>query len=495
MPATTTWSTPLAAALGQAGISTATADVLCQYYPDADPTGFVSGLDVCTQALTMLAPPATQASEEPWTAVASALQGVAPGDIEDVFLGAIAHLAPELQGAISDAARERMAALQAAHAQQTSKKRRAKSGEYLRALTQLGYSFRMNDLNDVIEVNGKPISDAVAAQIRVEMRDCGFEFVNVMEDVYVAEAYRNRYNPITAYLDSLQYDGGQHIAALAGHFQDRDNVFGTWLKRWLIGAIAKARTAEQNPMLVLDGEQGLGKSHFVRWLGGGLPLYFSEAAINLDDKDSYIRLCSTFVWEVSEFGSTIRRADREALKSFLTMRVVRVRQPYGRYDMIKPACASFMATINNETGILSDPTGSRRFLIACLSAIDWSYAKSLDSNQVWAEANALYLGGEPWQLTPDELKSRQEINDRYEVEDPIEGLLKKWFVVDPGNTYTWTSTVDILVKLEENGLRGGNTRQNSMALSSVATRLGLTKCKKRNPSGQLVWGYSGVEAI
>jgi hypothetical protein len=490
-----TWATPLAAALAQAGISTNAADVLSQYYPGADPAAFVDGLGCCAQALMTLLPPTGSSAEEPWATLLAAIANVAQGDMEDTFQTALAPLAPELQGAIADAVRERMAALQTAQAKQAARRRRAKSTEYLKALSGLGYGFRMNDLNDVIEVNGKPISDALAAQIRVQMRDHGFEYVNVMEDVYMAEAYNNRFNPVLEYLDGLQYDGGQHIAALAAHFKDKDGVFPIWLKRWLIGAVAKARCAEQNPMLVLDGFQDMGKSTFVRWLGSGLPDYFSEAPINLEDKDSYIRMCSTFVWEVSEFGATIRRADREALKSFLTTRTIKVRRPYGRHDIIKPALASFIATVNNESGILSDPTGNRRFLIACVTSIDWTYTQTLDPNQVWAEANALYLAGEPWRLETTERQRREEINERYEVEDPIEGLLKKYFQVDPGNATTWTSTVDILTQLEDNGLRGGGTRQNSMALASVATKLRLTKRKGYTANGQRSWGYEGVEKI
>lgn len=492
---TQTWTTPLAGNLTQGGVSTPTATVICQYYPDAEPSEFLAGLDVCSQALQTLTPPKIIPKLEPWLSLATALAAVQPGDMDDTLLLSLAPYAPELQGALNDALMQRSNALTAKTVIAAAKKRRAKSDEYLQHLTELGYSFRLNDLNDLLEVNGKPITDPLAAQIRAQMRDRGFDYVNVMEDVYLSHAYQCRYNPILEYLDQLTWDGQPHISRLAAHFTDRDNVFPQWLRAWLIGAVAKARKSEQNPMLVLDGEQGLGKSHFVEWLGGVLPGYCVEHSIDPEDKDAFIRLCSVFVWQVSEFGATIRRADREALKSFITLRTVRVRRPYGRYDIIKPAVASFIGTVNNEAGLLSDPTGNRRFLIACITGIDWGYALSIEPHQVWAEANAAYLAGESWKLSPTAKAQSVAINERYEIEEPIEGLLLKYFRVDPADTHTWTATVDILTTLEANGLRGGSTKQNAMALAGVATKLNLAKAKGYTKNGQRVWGYMGVDSI
>jgi predicted P-loop ATPase len=156
----------------------------------------------------------------------------------------------------------------------------------------------------------------------------------------------------------------------------------------------------------------------------------------------------------------------------------------------KPALASFIGTVNNDAGILSDRTGNRRFLITTVEQLDWGYT-DLDVNQVWAEAQAAYLAGEPWQLTPDEAKRAAELNEGYyEIEDPIEGLLLEHFDVDP-NSRAWTPTTMILQTLEANGLRG-NTRGNSMALASALRALGVDKVRGNNSKGQRVWGYKGV---
>ena len=51
-----------------------------------------------------------------------------------------------------------------------------------------------------------------------------------------------------------------------------------------------------------------------------------------------------------------------------------------------------MASVN-ESGFLTDATGSRRFLPVNAQHIDISAAQGLDIDQVWAEAHALFRQG------------------------------------------------------------------------------------------------------
>jgi predicted P-loop ATPase len=316
---------------------------------------------------------------------------------------------------------------------QTEDKRRpaSDSAELMAALEEVGYQFTMRALDDLIEVNGRPLTDPLRAEIRTRMRDLGYKNLAAVEDAYTAWAYRHRYDPVRDYLRGLTWDGREHIARLAGYFRDDHpatyravtgeseycghRVFYLWLRRWLIGTAGKALDARQSAMLCLDSHQSAGKSFFVRWLGSVLPDYFSEAPLLPDDKDSLIRLTNTFVWELGEISHLTKRWDKNALKHLISTRIVTVRKPYHRFDTIKPALAGLIGALNNEAGFLTDPTGNRRFLVCRLRAIDWAYAEAVDPHQVWAEAVALYRAGEATLPTAEETRLQSAINQAYLV--------------------------------------------------------------------------------
>jgi predicted P-loop ATPase len=267
----------------------------------------------------------------------------------------------------------------------------------------------------------------------------------------------------------------------------------------LIGCIARTFQGAQNFMLVLDGPQGIGKSLFARWLAAGVPdEYFLEDKIDPGDKDTFKRAMRTWIWEVSELGATIRRADIEALKAFITMKQVTVRLPYARHDTQGLAMANFLGTINNVGGYLADASGNRRFVTVRLEEIDWrGYTQNCDPDSVWAEAFAAYLAGETWQLTTSEREAANQINQGYEVEDILEGHLYKWFDVDAMQDSWWLPTIEIVSALEDPGKAGLklNSKAISMELSKTATRLGLRRVKRPNSRGKYVNGYTGIKPI
>lgn len=356
-------------------------------------------------------------------------------------------------------------------------------------LAVLGFTFRLNLCSDSVEVNGRKISDVTAAEIRVALRDNGMgKQIAAAEDAYVAEAKRNAYHPIREYLNNLTWDGNDHISRLTGYMESSDPpiVYASGVKaplhhvyiyRWLIGAVAKALAAEQLAMLVLDGVQDLGKSSLARWLCGGMPEYFIESAIKVEDKDTEVRLIDRWIWEVSELDATTRKADQSALKAFITKKEVTVRKAYGRHEITKPALAALMGTLNNSTGFLTDDTGNRRFMIAWLTSLNFRYA-DIDVNQVWAQAVRLYQDGEPWKLVGEERSTQRDINKRYEVETVLSDWLEKFFVFDPEAEEKF-SLADILSAMDNEYRPSGSERSQAMELARVLTSKGAKKVETR----------------
>jgi predicted P-loop ATPase len=367
-----------------------------------------------------------------------------------------------------------------------------KSWHYISVYTQLGYSFQLCDLDDRVEVNSAPLSDPLESEMKTALRDQGLFRVEVARDAYITEAAKNRYHPIHQYFKALQWDGADHISRLASYFKDVHGAFPLVLRLFLVGAVAKALNADRTRMLILDGPQNIGKSSFARWLCSPLPKYFYEGAINPDANDHKIRLMRTFIWEVSELGSTMRRQDIEALKAFLTQRQVTARLPYAHHDVVKPAMASFIGTVNNIGGILADPTGNSRFLTINLIGIDWEgYTTNCNVNQVWAQAVALYRKGERWEPKAEQLELVTAINDAYEVQDPIEDLIQKYFYIDPEKEDWFTPTLDVIQVLHENGWRGNTPRAEAMLIAPSLRKLGLRNERRWHLKANLK-GYAGL---
>lgn len=359
------------------------------------------------------------------------------------------------------------------------------SQQYIAALKAIGYSFRLNLASQTVEVSGRALTDITAAIIRRDMRDRGVKNMAAVEDAYLAEAQRNAYHPVKDYLSRLVWDGVDHISQWAGKMESDSGtvdygdggvpvpLHAVYLYRWAIGAVAKVYEGVQNPMMCWDGPQGLGKSLLAARL---CPLegFFIEGPINVQDKDSDIRLMSKWVWEVSELDATTRKADVSALKAFITKSHVTVRKAYGRNDVSGLAMASFIGTVNNSTGFLADETGSRRFYIVKLTKIDWSY-RDLDVDQFWAQARHLYFQGEPYVLSPEERAAQEAVNRNYEIETPIEDWIRHHFHItnDPTDRLAMGDIIDHL-RLREIKITGSE-RAQAGELGRILARLGVKK--------------------
>lgn len=369
-----------------------------------------------------------------------------------------------------------------------------KTDDYMRAVVSMPCKIRLNILNDRAEIKGdhkdlpnkwEPMSDVYHAAISNHVLDVGMTGRDRINDAMTTFSYRNRYHPIKEFFENTTWDGEDHLSNMLSHFtfDEKSKEWGNvFFRKWMIGAIAKVYEQAQNFMLVLDGKQGLGKSFWARWLCP-LPRLFLESPLNPDDKDSYLRLASYWLWEVGELGATTRKADRDAMKDFITRREVTMRKPYGRHDIIKNATASLVGTINEDgAGFLNDRTGNRRFAVCCIEEIDRNYS-TIDSSQLWAQIYSIYKSGESWHLDDDAKEAQIKLQESYETMSAVDQYLWQSFEISGDG---WISSADILATLKDSGING-NDRSNLMELSGVLKSKGCKKVKRKNR-----WGFSGV---
>jgi len=293
----------------------------------------------------------------------------------------------------------------------------------------LGLRFRKNVIGDQVECDwvtpGQfvPIVDDMFSVIYTRAADIGLLSKDLLESNMKAIAYRCQVNPIHEKLEGTIWDRIPRVDALIGHLTVPDEIEKAIIKKWMVGIIHKLYydLSHEYPMLVWDGEQGLGKSYFWEWLTKPLGTFY-RGQINPGDKDQLFRLFDTVLWEAEELASTTKKADIDELKSFITTTVIRARRPYAHFDVTGVSITSLVGTINDVGGFLRDSTGNRRFWPVYVTQIDWAYTV-MPVMQVWAELYDLYKTDFDIRLNAEEKAYINDSRKKYAAELPFEDIL------------------------------------------------------------------------
>jgi predicted P-loop ATPase len=193
----------------------------------------------------------------------------------------------------------------------------------------------------------------------------------------------------------------------------------------LIAAVARALNpgCKVDTVLVLAGPQGIYKSTFFRVLASAE--WFSDAPVDMHDKDSRLLLRRCYILEWAELDALQRAKSATSVKAFITSQVDQVRPPYARALADFPRTCIIVGTTNQDA-FLADSTGSRRYWVIELDRkvnlpllTEWR-------DQLWAEAVAAFNAGENWHLHADEERALAAANQAYEQTDPWEELVLEY---------------------------------------------------------------------
>ena len=225
------------------------------------------------------------------------------------------------------------------------------------------------------------------------------------EDALLAVAHMHRFHPVRDWLATLKWDGRKRLDLWLPHCFGADDtpyVRAVGAKT-LIAAVRRVRQpgCKFDHLLILEGEQDLGKSTCIRELAS--PAWFTDSLpAQIDSKDMAIALHGIWIAELPEIEQIIR-ADVEVIKAFLARMVDRYRPPYARADQDFPRQGIFFGT-TNASDYLRDPTGNRRFWpIRCIRAdVPWIVAAR---EQLWAEAARREQNGEIHWLEDESLRA------------------------------------------------------------------------------------------
>ena len=242
---------------------------------------------------------------------------------------------------------------------------------------------------------------------------------------FVASDRLPDYHPFRDYFDRLQpWDGEDRLDALARRVSDRA-LWVRGFRRWMLAVAAQwMRMGDDHansmaPVLV-SGRQGLGKSTFCRnLLPPELSAYYTDSVDVANTARMEQLLVEMGLINLDEFDRIpVRR--HPALKNVMQLTDLHVRKAYRRDTLRLPRIASFIGTSNSRE-LLSDPSGSRRFICVLVKhPID---STGIDHAQIYAQLKAELERGERYWFSHGEENALRLYNAAFYRICPAEEVL------------------------------------------------------------------------
>lgn len=304
-----------------------------------------------------------------------------------------------------------------------------------------------------------------------------------------------------------RWDGTPRVdGALAEYWRAADDALSSAVSRVMMLGIA-ARGLRPGCRLetvpVLIGAQGCGKTtslqalvwglkrHSPGELGYGAERRYCASKIQIGSKDAMASIRGHLVWELGELAS-VRRADVDEVKAFLTQRADTFRPPYAHEDVRYERSVSFIGNLNPEKSghviVNRDTTGGRRWAPVRVAPqyvqadpkthhlgvrVD---AIAEDHEQLLGEAAARVLGGEQWHPTDAEVAiiapAVDAVSDDPVRDDPWFGLVRRW-TRDRTSTKPFT-TAQVFAGALDIPDAGKYSRSESLRLATILRELGYT---------------------
>ena len=244
----------------------------------------------------------------------------------------------------------------------------------------------------------------------------------LVDELVATTAQQHYVNPVRDYLDSLTWDGTPRVETCLPGVEP--TVFTRMVARKsLVAAVARIYDpgCKWDHTLVLQGLEGLGKSWWVDRMSRG----HTATLGRLGDKDTLLTMQRSWIMLADE-GMSLKKADWDALKEFLTRTEDVFRIPFERHAEAHPRHCVIWTSINDET-FLRNQQGNRRFLVVqCKNRVDFELLTDEYIGQVWAEAVHYYRAGERLFLDDTESTVAAQEREQFTEEDALVGVIQEY---------------------------------------------------------------------
>ena len=298
-----------------------------------------------------------------------------------------------------------------------------------------------NQLADGMEIRGKvpwphPAKfwrDADDAQLICYVDAAYGTFSARNYDIAVTKAVDDRsYHPIREFFETLPaWDGMERADTLLIDYLGAEDT--PYVRAVTRKELCAAYCRVYHPgikfdsMIVLNGDQGIGKSTLIAKLGGE---WYSDSLnlSDMNDKTAAEKLQGYWIMEIGELAG-MRKADLDKVKAFISRQDDKYRASFGRRVTPHPRQCVFFGTTNSQNGYLRDITGNRRYWNVKVPGNGKYKPWDMDEDtvkQVWAEVMVYAKAGEKLYLPP-ELEAYAKEEQRAAMErDDREGLVQEY---------------------------------------------------------------------
>ena len=324
--------------------------------------------------------------------------------------------------------------------------------EDLQIFLNENFDFRYNVLTDMPEC--KPKNTTTYRMIDKRMMN-SLSYKAMMQGIDCKDADVKRFlfsdqiathHPFQDYIATLpEWDGTDRVTKLAARVSGK----AMWLNgfhRWMLGMVAQwlgypARCANALAPILISAEQGMCKSTFCSiLLPEELRGYYTDKFAITSTSGCEQKISTFGLINMDEFDQYTERM-MTILKNLMQMKKVNYRKCFKAYFSDLPRIASFIGT-SNEKSLLTDETGSRRFL--CIEVEKPIDCSPIDYTQLYAQLKFELESGKRYWLSKEEEEEIQLHNRAFYRHSPEEEAFFKVFALPKdGEPCTELMSVDI----------------------------------------------------
>ena len=361
------------------------------------------------------------------------------------------------------------------------------------------FEFRHNIVRDLYEYRRK---DAGKAWKLIDKRQLNSINCKIQDEgeIFVLSSYVKQrieselavdYHPVRSYLHKVRgrWDGKtDYIADFTRRISTSDycqRMVRIWLRavvtQWL-GADKQHANAVM--LLLVSTQQGLGKSTlFTSMLPAEIADYYTDDFKINAKGNAYRKMVEFAIVSLDEFEKIGRKQMPELKSMMQTLKPSFIGAYQKNFNQL-PRIASFVGT-TNERHILTDRTGSRRFLILEPDGI--INVEGINHDQLYAQVlHEIENEKLPHWFSKEEEAEMEKHNKDYYVLTDVERLFLRYFIIpDKEGEGSFMSGPEIMRELEKHSQKtmAGVTAN---AFGRSMTRLGVKRVGRHETNGYLV---------